>query len=136
MTRKTACRLVVALLACLLVLLPGCRKGVAVQNFSSPMPLVQKQSDKEITAAIIRAGAVTNWEITPVRPGLLAGSLTVRGKHTVVVDIAYTQSDYKITYRSSTNMEYTPEGMIHPNYNKWVATLDANIRRELSKLNS
>jgi hypothetical protein len=136
MTQKTACRLVVALLACLLMLLPGCRKGVPVQNFSSPMPLMQKQSDKEITSAIIRAGAVTNWEIAPIRPGLLSGTLTVRGKHTIVVDIAYTASDYKITYRNSNNMEYTPEGNIHPNYNKWVATLDANIRRELSRLNS
>jgi hypothetical protein len=122
-----------ALLACLLIALPGCRKLAPVQNFSSPMPLVQKENDKNIASAIIRAGAMTGWEIVPVRPGLMTGTLAVRGKHTAVVDIAYDKQEYKITYRSSSGLKYD-NGRIHPQYNKWVTTLDNNIRREIAGL--
>jgi hypothetical protein len=123
----------VALFACLVLALPGCRKTAPVQNFSSPMPLLEKVNDKNIAAAIIRAGAVTGWEIVPVRPGLMSGTLEVRGKHTAVVDIAYDRREYKITYKSSTGLKYD-SGKIHPQYNNWVATLDKNIRREIAGL--
>lgn len=121
------------LLACLLMALPGCRNTAPVQNFTSPMPLVEKEKDKEIAAAIIRAGAITGWEIVPIKPGLMTGTIVVRGKHTAVVDIAYDQKEYSITYRNSSGLKYT-DGKIHPNYNNWVTTLDYNIRRELATL--
>lgn len=124
----------VLLLACLVILLPGCRKGVPIQDFSSPMPLVEKQPDRAVAAAIIRGGAMTGWEITPVRPGIMTGTLVVRGKHTAVVEITYDKTQYSIKYKNSINLEQTADGKIHPNYNKWVATLDANIRRELANL--
>lgn len=123
-----------ALLACLVIALPGCRNGVPIQDFSSPMPLVEAEADKDIAAAIIRAGSVTGWEIVPIRPGVMTGTLVVRGKHTAVVDITYDKDTYKIIYKNSINLRHTSDGKIHPNYNKWVATLDQNIRRELARL--
>jgi hypothetical protein len=123
-----------ALLACVIIALPGCRKGVPVQNISSPVPLLAEEADKDVAAAIIRAGTLTGWKIVPVRPGLMTGTLAVRGKHSAVVEIAYDKKEYTITYKSSGNLKYTPDGTIHPNYNKWVTTLDHNIRRELASL--
>lgn len=124
----------ILLLSCLVILLPGCRNGVPIQDFSSPMPLVEKEPDKTIAAAIIRAGARTGWEITPIRPGVMSGSLVVRGKHTAMVEITYNKNEYSIKYKNSVNLEHRSDGRIHPNYNKWVSTLNNNIRHELAGL--
>ena len=120
------------ILACSVLALAGCRKGVPVQTQSSPMPLMEQISDKQIAEAIIRAGAVTNWEITPAGPGEMVGTLHIRA-HMAQVTIKYTNKNYQITYKSSSNLNYK-DGEIHPNYNKWVMTLDNNIRRELAAL--
>ena len=120
------------ILVCSVLALAGCRKGVPIQNQSSPMPLMEKVSDKEVAEAIIRAGAVTAWEIVPSGPGEMVGTLHIRS-HMAQVAIKYTNKNYQITYKSSSNLNYK-DGEIHPNYNKWVMTLDNNIRRELASL--
>lgn len=132
MTTTRRATLLAILALSILIALPGCR--TFVQNVTSPMPLVTQATDKEIEGAIIRAGARTGWEIVPERPGLMTGTILVRGKHSVVVEIAYTQTDYTISYKSSVNMEYK-NGKIHGNYATWVANLDKNIRIELASLN-
>lgn len=102
-------------------------------------------SGKTITAdqvknAITAAAQTRNWQVTraPKGDGLQA-VLQVRGKHTVVVDIAYSAQAYSIKYQSSTNMKYsyapdTNVRVIHPFYNRWVAELREAIRMELNRL--
>ena len=116
------------------LVLTGCAQKVPLMNLASPMPLVKKTANKDIEAAIIRAGALTNWSVVPAGPGAMTGTLHVRGKHTAVVDIAYDQKEFRITYKDSDNLNYD-DGKIHRSYNRWVATLEKNIRRELSLLN-
>ncbi|MDR2075918.1 MAG: hypothetical protein LBP61_03150 [Desulfovibrio sp.] len=116
------------------LLMAGCAKKVPPLNFASPMPLVKKAATKDIEAAIIRAGAITNWAIVPAGPGVMTGTLHVRGKHTAIVEIAYDQKEFRITYKDSANLDYG-NGKIHRNYNRWVATLEKNIRQELALLN-
>lgn len=146
--RMQKCGMMFAVLVMGLALLGvGCRNGTPIATPVSPIPFGETLSDKDIAAAIVRAGALTGWVIRPVQPGLMDGRLEVRGKHHVVVEIAYTQQEYAIRYKDSAGMEYQAnsdikgrngkayEGSsIHPNYNKWVATLDRNIRLELARL--
>lgn len=122
----------VVLFVCLTVILPGCRT-VPVQNFSSPVPAIEKNTDKEITAAIIRAGAITGWDIIPVKPGLMTGTFVFKNKHRAVVDITYNEKEYAIAYRGSRNLKYA-DGKIHKQYNIWATELDSNIRQELINL--
>lgn len=126
--------LVFLLLTCVVLALAGCRKSTPVQNMSSATPLVEPVADREIAAAIVRAGAITGWEIVPAGKGQMIGTIHVRNKHTAEVDITYDQKNYAIKYRSSINLNYK-DGKIHPNYNNWVITLDQNIRKEIAKLN-
>lgn len=126
--------LTLLLVLCAVLALAGCRKTAPVQDMSSPIPLVETAPDKEIAAAIIRAGAITGWEIVPTGPGQMLGTIHVRNKHTAEVDITYDQKNYFIKYRSSVNLKYK-DGKIHPSYNNWVITLEQNIRREIAKLN-
>lgn len=123
---------IVLVVCCTTLAFAGCKKGVPVQNQSSPIPLQQQVSDKKIAEAIMRAGARTNWEIYPAGHRTMTATLYSRA-HTAMVTITYDDSNYYIRYKNSTNLKYK-DGYIHPNYNKWVSTLDRNIRRELAAL--
>jgi hypothetical protein len=122
----------VAVMALMVLGLAGCRKTIAVQNQSSPMPVLTQVSDKDIGQAIIRGGARTNWEIVPAGARTMIGTLNVRS-HQAVVTITYDKTNYRIQYKSSVNLQYE-DGKIHPNYNNWVSLLDNNIRQELAAL--
>jgi hypothetical protein len=54
-------------------------------------------------------------------------------KHTAVVDILYSPSQYRIMYKSSDALLYDGT-QIHRNYNKWVELLERRINIELNKL--
>lgn len=125
--------LLLLLATCVVLALAGCRKTVPVQNVSSHVTLMQTAPETDIAEAIIRGGGLTGWEIYPTGQGQMIGKLSVRNKHFIEVDITYDQKTYAIKYRTSTNMNFK-DGKIHPNYNKWVATLDQNIRQEINKL--
>lgn len=121
------------ILLCVVLATAGCRKTNFIQNQSSPIPKLEKQpTDKQIEAAIIRAGAKTNWEIIPTGHRTMIGTLNMRA-HQAVVTITFDENTYKITYKSSANLN-AEDGKIHRNYNKWVVKLDSNIRTELATL--
>jgi len=96
----------------------------------------KNQSLDTVKAAIIRAGTNLQWNISENGNGKLIGTLNVRSKHTIVVDIAYATDKFSITYKDSTNMKFgTEDGkpVIHPFYNKWVKHLLDSIRVETQK---
>ena len=93
------------------------------------------QDDVKRTIQI--AAMLKNWSIEDKGQGAILATLNVRGKHTIVVDVSYTASSYSFTYNNSVNMNYTQDGgqgVIHPNYNKWVQDLRKAIQIELLKL--
>lgn len=125
------------LLACMLLLTSltlGCRKGSPIltpsSTFASTSSTVQLS---EVKRQIMLACVESGWTAYESGTNTVEAKLVVRGKHTVVVDIPYTQNSYQIVYKNSINMEHSPsKGVIHPNYNKWVNTLNANISKKLS----
>ena len=91
----------------------------------------------EVKRTIQMAAMLKNWSLEDKGPGAMVATLNVRGKHTIVVDVSYTASSYSFTYNNSVNMNYTQDGgqgIIHPNYNKWVQDLRKAIQIELLKL--
>lgn len=116
------------------------RTGVPLIN---PPPVsIASASGKAVTLEQVRgailAGAVgKGWQPSDAGPGKITANILVRGKHRVVLDIAYSTSQFTITYRESVNLDYEMidgKPMIHPNYNRWVQNLIQGIRVELVKL--
>jgi hypothetical protein len=89
---------------------------------------------KRVAAAAISKG----WSLSGVEPGRVTATLVVRGKHTTVVDITYTEKTFSIKYKDSTNMLYDRDKdgneTIHTNYNRWVSSLLIAINKELLEL--
>lgn len=117
------------------------RASVPIENL--PNNLAVAASGKvltldEVKRTIQMAAMLKNWSLEDKGPGAMVATLNVRGKHTIVVDVSYTASSYSFTYNNSAvNMNYTQDGgqgVIHPNYNKWVQDLRKAIQIELLKL--
>lgn len=85
----------------------------------------------QVKHAIVSAPAPRPWKFDDAGAGKLVGTLHVRGKHTIVVDISYAADKYSIRYRDSINMKYSPDGTIHPFYNQWVEELRTAVHRQL-----
>jgi len=115
----------------------GARAPVAIINHDNV--LIATNSGKKLTAeqvkqAIMQAAGETRWSIASQPDGKLSATLNVRGKHTMVVEITYSSEKYSLHYKDSTNLHYAMcegQGVIHPNYNKWVMNLKNGIQAKL-----
>ena len=88
----------------------------------------------DVRVAITRAGTGLGWIMIEEQPGLIKGTLKLRG-HEAIINVAYDTSNYSIRYVDSTNLNYNEsKGTIHKNYNGWIQNLDNAIQRELSAL--
>ena len=135
MMQKT---LLLLMLLLAVISLGACRKGVPpVTAVGSAVSVDQgkKFTEGDMRNAILKGCIEKNWSPVERSPGLIEATLVVRSKHTVVVEIPYTNQGYKINYKSSINMEYTENSdgtfRIHPNYNKWVDYLSQAIRSNI-----
>jgi hypothetical protein len=116
------------------LMLAGCTSRPIVNVTDAP---VVTATGKQLTAdqvrnAIVSAGNGLGWVMTPVSPGLVSGRLTLRD-HVAVVNVSYTAKMYSITYKDSTNLNYSG-GQIHRNYNGWIENLDRDVRNELARM--
>jgi hypothetical protein len=117
----------------------------------STVPIVERENLPIVTGSgkpaglesikkAIRAGGLTrNWEIVPAANGkILQGTYTWNNnKHTIMVNIEPTTTEYSVRYANSINMKYEAingQPVIHPHYNKFVNELIQSIRIELLKL--
>jgi hypothetical protein len=135
---------ILAFVLCLLTFaaLPAmARQTVPIVNIDNT-PVVSAEAKKlnaaQVLQAIKTAVVSQGWTVSNVADGVVTASILVRQKHTVIVDIIYDADKYSIHYKDSVNMKYLKNSggdeVIHPFYNKWVATLNDAIRLELSKL--
>lgn len=79
---------------------------------------------------IIDAGTAKKWKMKEIEPGMIRGTLNVRGKHQAVVDVVFNNQQYAINYVSSRNL-LSQGARIHKSYNKWVRELEAKINIRL-----
>ena len=85
---------------------------------------------EKMEEAILTAGRFSDWHVTVVEPGQALARTTVRGKHSVSVDILFNTEGFTVKYRDSQNLKYDGE-TIHEMYNIWVRELTLVIEREL-----
>ena len=111
----------------------GCPHQAAVYNVHDASVVVGSSHDlDDVKKAIIRAGAALGWNMKPVEPGKILGTLHLRS-HMAQVDIPYSKSSYSILYKNSDNLNYDG-GKIHSNYNGWIKNLDRGIKNQLNLL--
>ena len=89
-----------------------------------PMQFGCKLSMEQAENAIKSGLRERQWTYKKKQPGLIEGKIVVRGKHTLWIDIAYTQHSFDINYKNSDNLNYRvdDDGMryLHPNGNSWM----------------
>lgn len=130
--RNTVGKVLIALIT--VAAIAACARNTPVYNVSEVPVAASKPNPSldEVGKAIIRAGVTLGWEMKPVKPGQILGTLNLR-EHMAVVDVNYTPQAYSIQYKDSSNLNYDGQ-TIHKNYNGWVQNLDKAIRAQLSAL--
>jgi hypothetical protein len=123
MNRRHALVAAPALLAALA--LGACARpiyNVPGRNFDSPAPFEARSEQ------IRRAGGGLGWQMEPVRPGVMRGTLNLRS-HVAVVEITYSADAFAINYVDSRNLGYDGTS-IHKNYNGWIENLERAIAQQ------
>jgi hypothetical protein len=102
----------------------GCitKKVLEIQN--SPI-----SANADAAAAIEGALTDRGWLVVSRSPGFIDATILQRD-HRADIRITYDASSYSIAYRGSENLN-AKNGIIHRNYNRWVANLDRDIQRRL-----
>ena len=127
------------LLVISLIAVAGCRAGNIYNAngvaFAKPATASASLSLADYKKAIIRAGSFRGWTFEEASPGHLIGKVNVRNKHFATVDVTFDTTAFSINYKSSQNLNYNADRKeIHPNYNKWVQNLQADIQKEVTRL--
>ncbi|GEN24969.1 lipoprotein [Halomonas cupida] len=110
--------------------------GLSACTTSQPIQNVEKQvitstaSDEEVRQAITDAATSLGWVIVADHGNEITAVIDVR-THQATVSIPYSSSNYSIIYKNSIDLNHSG-GKIHRNYNRWVANLDQEIRRNLN----
>jgi len=88
----------------------------------------------QVKSAILQAGAVQNWRMTVVRPGLIEATREWSGgKHGITVDVVYNSKTYEINYKSTKNLKYGGS-TVHRAYNRQTIRLYDEIHAQTSRL--
>lgn len=140
---KRVRNLLIALLACTLF-------DFGAAHARNPVTLVDIENEpiaagsgksltlEEVGSALRQAGRIQGWSIDVVAPGTAMGTLVVRNKHTIKVDIRFTDKALSIKYKDSINMKYGTNSdgqpVIHPYYMTWIQNLLQDLRIELGRL--
>lgn len=125
----------IILMGLAVILLGGCATPTPIRNITAePVvgPAGRAVSLEEVGKAILRAGGTLGWQMKQIEPGYILGTLKLRS-HVAIVDIRYTNKNYNITYKDSTNLDYDGKH-IHNNYNGWISNLDRAIKTQLATL--
>ncbi len=92
------------------------RTSVPIVNYENVIVATNSgntlQAEQVKTAVLVAAGS-KGWSVAHQADGKMLASLTVRGKHTIVVEISYTASSYSLHYRDSVNMHYQPDHQLN-----------------------
>jgi len=108
-----------------------------IQDFID-QPITTKANGEKFTPAegqaiIIKACTARKWIPRLSEPGKLSVSILVRGVHYAEVSIPFNDTSYSILYVTSRELDANEKKRkIHGHYNKWVASLNAQIARQFA----
>jgi hypothetical protein len=139
----------VGILLCAMALLSAGCTGRQVLNVNG-LVVTSKETanEEEVLGAIVRAGTVTGWRMTPQGTGLVFAERNEGGNRASIY-VKYSPKDYGISLIDTTMVDRptsggfslgTPGGgapasaaprTVHRTYNRWVQELDTAIRGQL-----
>ena len=130
-----------ALAALVLVVATGVAQARGVVPIVEPSRVAITQADKPLPAdaiqrAIVAGGAVQGWMAVSQEPG----QMTLRyakSNYEAVVRVDFDGTGFQIHYVSSMGLKATGSGAdasIHPNYNRWIESLNRTITLEASRI--
>jgi hypothetical protein len=91
-------------------------------------------SEKQMKSGIQNGGKVRNWTVVSQASGQTELNYIKGGnKHSINVNVSYTENTFAITYKDSFNLNYKVNRKggreIHPSAVKWMANLSGDILR-------
>lgn len=116
----------IALIGIALSLVAACGSTAPIMNVDNTA-VMGDLSKEQVRKTIITAAANRGWVISDTNDNELQATLNLR-THQAVVRIPYSEKAYSIVFVSAKNLD-EKNGKIHPNYNRWVNNLNADIRR-------
>jgi hypothetical protein len=118
------------------------RSGVAIQNYDN-VPIV-RADNAVLTSARVRTAIINatlhgknKWTILEDTPGRILANMSIRSKHSLTVEVRYSESAFSIVYQDSSNLNYAQGSsgpVIHPTYNKQVKALLDAINASLQRV--
>ena len=144
-----------AAIAVSILFIIGCVSSLPILHNINDHTIFQELSEQQVKKAVLKGAEAAGWTIENVAPGKILATYTRRSRHTIAVNIRYTEKNYSINYAYSNNMKVHctdkdkaktiiltkwPEetcggaqpAMIHKAYNKWVKRLHSEIKTSLS----
>lgn len=121
------------ILSLILFFIAGCTSKPLYRIRNQPIPnkiTGELRSLEDVGKAIMDATKRRGWTPVLKRPGLIEASI-LRRSHRAVVEISYSQSNYSINYKDSSNLDYNGN-KIHRNYNNWIVKLSTTIQQYLN----
>jgi hypothetical protein len=113
------------------------RRGVALQNYDN-VPIVRADkamlTSARVREAIVRAAQQNKWVVGEDAPNRVVATFSIKGKHSLTVEVRYGETQFSIGYRDSSNLNYAQGAngpVIHPAYNKEVKALLDSINAAL-----
>lgn len=98
---------------------------------SEPVSLYRYVGADNVKVAIEKAAGINHWSVIKEEQNKTELLLEVRGKHTLIVSVSYTDDSFVVNYLDSNNLNYNPNnGGIHRKYPLWVRRLKQSIRQE------
>ncbi|MBP3439444.1 MAG: hypothetical protein J6K46_09040 [Sutterella sp.] len=99
-----------------------------------PTVITAVHSAQDVRSAIHQAARHYKWKVVSDLPGLVVLEYRRGDKLGVTINVSYTPKKFSIAYVKSFGLGYEKaEGRetIHRKYNKWITTLEKEIRRAL-----
>jgi hypothetical protein len=91
----------------------------------------------EVKAGINEGLEGRSWTVSAEQADSMEGTINVRGKHTLIVDISYDATHFEIKYKDSVNLNKNTDedgvDIIHPFANSWMKNLRNDTLNILKK---
>jgi hypothetical protein len=108
-------------------------KHEPIYNVDDPVPpSAQALPADKIGKAITESAQVLRWTVENAGPGHLVATQS-QPKMSATVDIYYTQTSWRIVYKTSTGLR-AEDGHIHDHYNLWIRNLEQEIKVHLNNV--
>ena len=116
-----------------LALIAGSAMARSADIYEPPVVIVntEEASTIQMRGSIVDAAQSLGWVVSKDEPGQLELHFDKQGKHQVNIAVAYDAKSYKISYLTSSNLNFSDDNglkKIHPNYNRWIKNLMKRIQ--------